>query len=207
MPTSPGEVRRDSRHLRADRGRRERGSCPSTTHPGGVRARTGARAARQRLLWRARQDSNLRPSAPEADALSTELQARGADHTGSCSRRPSACGFYARIGDPERPRSAVAALPPAGRFRQAPGSRAAFGMRATSRVPPPLGLTISSVPLIAARRSARPRRPLPSVGSAPPTPSSTISTVRWPSRNSARTVALVALAYFAILASASDTVK
>src|SRR5688500_10035427 len=26
--------------------------------------------------WRARQDSNLRPSAPEADALSTELQAR-----------------------------------------------------------------------------------------------------------------------------------
>jgi hypothetical protein len=27
------------------------------------------------LLWRARQDSNLRPSAPEADALSTELQA------------------------------------------------------------------------------------------------------------------------------------
>ncbi len=31
--------------------------------------------------WRARQDSNLRPSAPEADALSTELQARDADHT------------------------------------------------------------------------------------------------------------------------------
>ena len=29
-------------------------------------------------LKRARQDSNLRPSAPEADALSTELQARGA---------------------------------------------------------------------------------------------------------------------------------
>ena len=28
-------------------------------------------------MWRARQDSNLRPSAPEADALSTELQARG----------------------------------------------------------------------------------------------------------------------------------
>ena len=28
--------------------------------------------------WRARQDSNLRPSAPEADALSTELQAREA---------------------------------------------------------------------------------------------------------------------------------
>jgi hypothetical protein len=30
----------------------------------------------KRLKWRARQDSNLRPSAPEADALSTELQAR-----------------------------------------------------------------------------------------------------------------------------------
>jgi hypothetical protein len=30
----------------------------------------------QMLLWRARQDSNLRPSAPEADALSAELQAR-----------------------------------------------------------------------------------------------------------------------------------
>ena len=29
----------------------------------------------QMLLWRARQDSNLRPSAPEADALSTELRA------------------------------------------------------------------------------------------------------------------------------------
>ena len=31
----------------------------------------------ERLQWRARQDLNLRPSAPEADALSTELQARG----------------------------------------------------------------------------------------------------------------------------------
>jgi hypothetical protein len=31
----------------------------------------------RKVAWRARQDSNLRPSAPEADALSTELQARG----------------------------------------------------------------------------------------------------------------------------------
>ena len=31
----------------------------------------------EQVFWRARQDSNLRPSAPEADALSTELQARG----------------------------------------------------------------------------------------------------------------------------------
>jgi hypothetical protein len=35
-----------------------------------------ALALPERLKWRARQDSNLRPSAPEADALSTELQAR-----------------------------------------------------------------------------------------------------------------------------------
>ena len=35
-----------------------------------------ALALPERLDWRARQDSNLRPSAPEADALSTELQAR-----------------------------------------------------------------------------------------------------------------------------------
>ena len=35
-----------------------------------------ALALPERLNWRARQDSNLRPSAPEADALSTELQAR-----------------------------------------------------------------------------------------------------------------------------------
>jgi Asp-tRNA(Asn)/Glu-tRNA(Gln) amidotransferase A subunit family amidase len=38
----------------------------------------GRRSRYRRLLERARQDSNLRPSAPEADALSTELQARGA---------------------------------------------------------------------------------------------------------------------------------
>ena len=41
------------------------------------------------------QDSNLRPSAPEADALSTELQARGADHTGSGSER--APGFPSEL--------------------------------------------------------------------------------------------------------------
>ena len=43
------------------------------------------------MLERARQDSNLRPSAPEADALSTELQAREgrmipADHRGGRRR-------------------------------------------------------------------------------------------------------------------------
>jgi hypothetical protein len=40
-------------------------------------AYAGWRSRCRRWLWRARQDSNLRPSAPEADALSTELQARG----------------------------------------------------------------------------------------------------------------------------------
>jgi hypothetical protein len=41
-----------------------------------------------RLQWRARQDSNLRPSAPEADALSTELQARERESTkGRFARR------------------------------------------------------------------------------------------------------------------------
>src|SRR5215212_5825239 len=43
----------------------------------------------KRLLWRARQDSNLRPSAPEADALSTELQAPSPDDTYPGSDRPS----------------------------------------------------------------------------------------------------------------------
>ena len=47
---------------------------PSASH----RRRTGTdwRSHCQRLLWRARQDSNLRPLGPEPNALSTELQAR-----------------------------------------------------------------------------------------------------------------------------------
>ena len=45
------------------------------------------------LLERARQDSNLRPSAPEADALSTELQARGPRCYPSNVGRASASGF------------------------------------------------------------------------------------------------------------------
>src|SRR5512140_2182293 len=39
------------------------------------------------IKWRARQDSNLRPSAPEADALSTELQARARAKDSSRSLR------------------------------------------------------------------------------------------------------------------------
>ena len=62
--------------LRTDRRSRGRASSACASR----RRRTGTdwRSRCQRLLWRARQDSNLRPSAPEADALSTELQARGA---------------------------------------------------------------------------------------------------------------------------------
>jgi hypothetical protein len=54
----------------------EGASCPS----GSLRRHTPTDSRShcpKRLQWRARQDSNLRPSAPEADALSTELQARG----------------------------------------------------------------------------------------------------------------------------------
>ncbi len=56
----------------------ERESEPEpAAEPEPIRTRAPRRRrCRTRLLWRARQDSNLRPSAPEADALSTELQAR-----------------------------------------------------------------------------------------------------------------------------------
>ena len=76
-----GEGRPDARHLRADHGRgpRDRRASGSPRRP----TRTDWRwRCPKRLQWRARQDSNLRPSAPEADALSTELQAR--DGSGSC---------------------------------------------------------------------------------------------------------------------------
>ncbi len=45
--------------------------------------------ARRLGLWRARQDSNLRPSAPEADALSAELQAHDAHAPGISAERSS----------------------------------------------------------------------------------------------------------------------
>ena len=97
-PTGPGRARRRvaaapsatwSERPTSPR-RRQTCSTPSTTgssSQGRRSCRSGSRRrptrtdwrwrCPKRLQWRARQDSNLRPSAPEADALSTELQARG----------------------------------------------------------------------------------------------------------------------------------
>ena len=56
------------------------------------------------------------------------------------------------------------------------GDRYPHGISARTRVPPPGGLQTRSRPPSASTRSARPRRPVPRSLSAPPTPSSTIST-------------------------------
>ena len=87
-----GEGGRAPRHLRPDCRRREEDRV-GEAHFVGLCPRTGACAARPRLLWRARQDSNLRPSAPEADALSTELQAREPRSYRSSVGRASASCF------------------------------------------------------------------------------------------------------------------
>ncbi len=61
-------------------------------------------------VWRARQDSNLRPSAPEADALSAELQARDAT-----AARPRSGGNDTPVS--RGARGSVAARIPTGVFR------------------------------------------------------------------------------------------
>ena len=81
------------------------------------------------------------------------------------------------------------------------------GISARSRVPRPAGLSSESVPSSAATRSARPRRPEPPAALAPPTPSSATSTVTRPFTRRTATLAWLARAYLATLASASETTK
>jgi hypothetical protein len=71
-------------------------------------------------------------------------------------------------------------------------------MSAATSVPPSAGLSTRSRPSRTARRSARPRRPLPS-GRAPPTPSSRTWSRRVPSSTRAVTAACPARACFAML--------
>ena len=60
------------------------------------------------------------------------------------------------------------------------GDRYPHGISALTRVPPPLGVQTRSRPPSASTRSASPRRPVPFSVSAPPTPSSVISTTSSP---------------------------
>ena len=81
------------------------------------------------------------------------------------------------------------------------------GSSTDSRVPPPAGLSSSNRPPSAATRSARPASPLPSPGTAPPTPSSAISTSSRSARSPIEITTLEACAYFATFASASEQMK
>src|SRR3954452_3818167 len=87
------------------------------------------------------------------------------------------------------------------------GDHDSHGSSAVTTVPAPGGLRIRRVPSSAATRSARPWMPVPSVSSAPPTPSSAISITATSSPRETRTVALLARAYSATLASASEATK
>src|SRR5215217_2705756 len=79
------------------------------------------------------------------------------------------------------------------------------GISARIRVPCPGALSTCRRPSRASTRSARPRRPEPFSGSAPPTPSSATSTTALPFRRITRTPTADACAYLATLASASET--
>ena len=73
------------------------------------------------------------------------------------------------------------------------------------RVPPPGGLTNSIVPPLASARSRKPSRPEPERSTAPPTPSSAISSLSIPRAAAARTSISEAPEYFCALAIASAT--
>src|SRR4051795_3822685 len=87
------------------------------------------------------------------------------------------------------------------------GDHDAHGSSAVTTVPSPAGLRMRSVPSSAATRSASPWSPVPADSSAPPTPSSAISITATPSRRETCPDALVAWAYWATLASASQATK
>src|SRR3954462_11957861 len=82
---------------------------------------------------------------------------------------------------------------------------AGSGIAARTDVPSPAGLSTTSLPSSASTRSTSPRRPVPRLTSAPPTPSSTTSITAWASSHVTRTRAYDACAYFATLVSASET--
>src|SRR4029079_17694510 len=85
------------------------------------------------------------------------------------------------------------------------GDGYAHGISALTRVPPPSGVQIRRRPPSASTRSARPRRPEPCSVSAPPIPSSTISTTSWPLFRPTSTVAEHARACLPTFARLSET--
>ncbi len=92
----------------------------------------------------------------------------------SCRSRTDPGRHHAWIARP----AARGHRPPAGASNQRPGQFR--GISALSRVPRPRELSMWSRPPRASIRSARPTRPVPLRGSAPPTPSSVTTTVTLP---------------------------